>query len=236
MKLYRKVFIILLTLIFDVTITSAAFSYVHSTSDSRLLFNNIKEIRDSRQIILVTTDGFSKDNASVAAFEQIGKEWHKTASFAADVGINGFAYNKVEGDGHSPIGIFSIGIAFGRYTNPGTSMKYRQSTSNDFWVNDISSPFYNTWQVGTVRKIWKSAEKMYISQYNYGFVINYNTSKRIPGKGSAIFFHVWRGPGRGTTGCTAASQNNVIKILRWLKPSKNPVIIEGPLSEVLKMK
>ena len=80
-----------------------------------------------------------------------------------------------------------------------------------------------------------SAENMYIPQYNYGFVINYNTANRIPGKGSAIFFHVWSGPGQGTAGCTATAQNNVISILNWLNPSKNPVIIEGPMSEVIKM-
>ena len=62
-----------------------------------------------------------------------------------------------------------------------------------------------------------------------------NIAKRAPGKGSAIFFHVWSGAGHGTVGCTATSQNNVINILKWLNPSKNPVIIQGPMPEVLKM-
>ena len=122
--------------------------------------------------------------------------WKQVHSFAGNIGRTGFAYNKVEGDGHSPIGIFSLGTAFGRYSNPGTAMNYRQSTTNDFWVDDVNSPLYNTWQKGPVNGRWNSAEKMYIPQYNYGFVINYNTAKRIPGKGSAIFFHVWSGPGQ----------------------------------------
>jgi L,D-peptidoglycan transpeptidase YkuD (ErfK/YbiS/YcfS/YnhG family) len=94
---------------------------------------------------------------------------------------------------------------------------------------------YNTWQQGPVNGRWTSAEQMYIPEYNYGFVINYNTAERVPAKGSAIFFHVWSGAGSGTAGCTAAAEENVIRTLKWLNPSKNPIIIEGPMSEVQKM-
>jgi L,D-peptidoglycan transpeptidase YkuD (ErfK/YbiS/YcfS/YnhG family) len=128
-----------------------------------------------------------------------------------------------------------LGTAFGRYANPGTAMTYRQSNTNDYWVDDSQSAFYNTWQIGPVNNRWNSAEKMYIPLYNYGVVINYNTVERVPGKGSAIFFHIWTGPGSPTAGCIATSQTNVINVLKWLKPSKNPIIIEGPMSEVLKM-
>ncbi len=119
--------------------------------------------------------------------------------------------------------------------SPGTSMNYRQSTTNDFWVDDVNSPLYNTWQQGPANNRWNSAENMYIPQYNYGFVINHNTTSRTPGKGSAIFFHVWSGPGHGTAGCTAAAQSNVISTLKWLNPSKSPIIIQGSMSDVLKM-
>lgn len=200
-----------------------------------LLINRIKVKGNVQQAIIVTTNGFDKVNATITTFENIDGKWKKVATFAGNIGRKGFTYNKIEGNEHSPIGIFSLGTAFGRYSNPGTKMYYKQSTLNDFWVNDVNSPLYNTWQEGPVNKRWTSAENMYIPQYNYGFVINYNTTKRIPGKGSAIFFHVWSGAGHGTEGCTATAQNNVLSILKWLKPSENPVIIEGPISEVVKM-
>jgi len=28
-------------------------------------------------------------------------------------------------------------------------MPYRQTTSNDYWVDDVNSPLYNTWQEGS---------------------------------------------------------------------------------------
>lgn len=201
----------------------------------KLLIDKIKNKGNAKQAIVVTTNSYSSVNATITTYENVNGIWRQIASFAGNVGKKGFIYNKVEGDGRSPIGIFSLGTAFGRYTNPGTSMTYRISNTNDYWVDDIKSSLYNTWQKGPVNGRWNSAEKMYIPQYNYGFVINYNTTKRIPGKGSGIFFHVWSGAGNGTAGCTSAAQTNVINTLKWLKTSKSPIIIEGPMSEVLKM-
>ena len=207
---------------------------IQPKQESTLLINKIKGKGNAEQAIVVTTSSFGVVNATINTFEKINGSWRQVATFAGNVGKNGFAYNKLEGDGHSPIGTFSLGTAFGRSSNPGTAMKYIKSTLNSFWVDDVNSPLYNTWQEGPVNGRWNSAEKMYIPQYNYGFVINYNTAERTPGKGSAIFFHVWSGAGHGTAGCTATAQNNVISVLRWLNPSKNPVIIQGPISEVLK--
>jgi len=204
-------------------------------SNSQLLIDKIDGKRNAKQAIVVTTNGFGNVNATIKTFENSNGYWKQVHSFAGNVGRTGFVYNKVESDGHTPIGIFSLGTAFGRNSNPGTAMNYRQSTPNDFWIDDANSSLYNMWQKGPASGRWTSAEKMYIPQYNYGFVINYNTANRVPGKGSAIFFHVWSGPGQGTAGCIATSQTNVTSILNWLNPSKNPVIIEGPMSEVLKM-
>jgi L,D-peptidoglycan transpeptidase YkuD (ErfK/YbiS/YcfS/YnhG family) len=208
---------------------------IPTKSKSELLVEKIKGKGDAEQAIVVTTNGFGSVNATITTYENSNGVWKQVHSYDGNIGKAGFTYNKVEGDGHSPIGVFSLGTAFGRYSNPDTSINYKQSTTNDFWVDDVNSPLYNTWQKGPIDGRWNSAEKMYIPQYDYGFVINYNTSSRVPGKGSAIFFHVWSGYGHGTAGCTATAEANVISILKWLNPSKNPVIIEGPLSEVIKM-
>jgi L,D-peptidoglycan transpeptidase YkuD (ErfK/YbiS/YcfS/YnhG family) len=70
---------------------------------------------------------------------------------------------------------------------------------------------------------------MNIPQYNYGFVINYNT-KRVRGKGSAVFFHIAHG--NYTLGCTATSKSKVVSFLKWLDPKKKPVIIQSVLNEL----
>ncbi len=79
-----------------------------------------------------------------------------------------------------------------------------------------------------VTKAEEKAENMKIGAYANGFVINYNT-QRTPGKGSAIFFHIGNSY---TLGCTATSEANVVKIMKWLDPAKNPVIIQTPTQNI----
>lgn len=118
----------------------------------------------------------------------------------------------------SPRGKYTIGSAFGRQGNPGTKLPFINLTQNHVWVDDSTSPYYNTLQEKPVRGRWKSAKNMYIPAYDYGFVINYNTESRTPYKGSAIFFHVstsW------TEGCTGVDKQNVIDMLRWIDQEKS---------------
>ena len=74
---------------------------------------------------------------------------------------------------------------------------------------------------------WKSFERMNHELYKYGAVINYNRNPIIKGKGSAIFLHIWRGENKPTAGCTATSEKNVLSLLKWMDPEKNPHIIMG---------
>jgi len=64
--------------------------------------------------------------------------------------------------------------------------------------------------------------------YQYGIVIEYNTDPIIKGYGSAIFFHVWAGTKSTTAGCVAVSENDIRKIISWLNPAANPVILINP--------
>lgn len=186
---------------------------------------------NNRQVILVTTNSYGTYTGQVRTFDKDSNgKWHQKLSSTAYIGKNGFADNKREGDLKSPTGKYSIGHAFGYAGNPGTKLSFKSSTSNDVWVDDSNSKYYNTWQSKNKSdKDWKSAESMTHELYRYGFVINYNTSQ-TPNKGSAIFMHVAR-PGTGyTTGCTAVNQGDLLKIMKWVDPSKNPVIIQTPES------
>ena len=192
--------------------------------------DELKTIWDHDQLILVTTNGYNTTNARIRTFEKVSGKWNQVLDIPGYIGKLGFAVEMKEGGQKSPRGTYKIGTAFGRNVNPGTKLPYRQIDSDDVWVDDSQSTLYNTWQKGSENSgRWKSAEKMNIPAYNYGFVINYNTEAGLPGAGSAIFFHVGSSY---TLGCTATDQDHVISLLKWLDPNKNPVIIQTPESEL----
>ncbi|HRZ36888.1 MAG TPA: hypothetical protein P5534_11050, partial [Candidatus Paceibacterota bacterium] len=75
-----------------------------------------------------------------------------------------------------------------------------------------------------------SCEKMRLSNglYDAGIVIEYNTAPIVPGRGSALFVHVWDGDGRkATAGCVALDRARLRDLLRWLDAKANPVIALG---------
>lgn len=194
--------------------------------------DQLKTVDANHQLILVTTNGSSTSSATIRTFEKDSKgKWNPILNISGYIGKKGFASPSAmsEGGKKAPTGKYTIGTAFGRSNNPGTKLPYRKITSDDVWVDDPKSELYNTWQSKSKTKDqWNSAENMDIAAYNYGFVINYNTA-RTPNKGSAIFFHI---SGSYTLGCTGTSQANVVSILKWLDPAKNPVIIQTPVSEL----
>ncbi|PFN80611.1 hypothetical protein COJ85_29800 [Bacillus sp. AFS076308] len=198
------------------------------------LAERLKTVGSNKQLILVTSNGYNSSNAEIRTFQRnsLGK-WVPVLTTTGHIGKYGFATaaNMREGGKRSPIGKYTIGTAFGRYANPGTKIPYRKITSDDVWVDDPTSKLYNTWQSKSkTQGQWTSAENMNIAAYTYGFVINYNT-QRTPYKGSAIFFHIGSGY---TLGCTATSQANVVSILKWMDPTKIPVIIQTPIQELNK--
>lgn len=194
--------------------------------------DKLKTISGNRQLILVTTNGYNTSKATIQTFEKdTNGKWNAVLNISGYVGKFGITSDMKEGGKKAPIGKFTIGTAFGQKGNPGTKLPFRDITSDDVWVDDPESSLYNTWQSRSETEgQWTSAENMKVPAYNYGFVINYNT-ERIPYKGSAIFFHIGSSY---TLGCTATSEANVIKILKWLDPAKNPVIIQTPLQELNK--
>ncbi|MEI5889902.1 S-layer homology domain-containing protein [Bacillus luti] len=201
-----------------------------NTNESRTVIDNLKTIQNNQQVILVTTNGYNTNQAQVRTFENSNGKWREQKNIRGYIGKKGFAVEMSESGMSSPRGKYTIGSAFGRQGNPGTKLPFINLTPNHVWVDDSTSPYYNTLQEKPVRGRWKSAENMYIPAYDYGFVINYNTESRTPYKGSAIFFHVstsW------TEGCTGVDKQNVIDILRWIDPGKNPVIIQTPENELM---
>ena len=61
--------------------------------------------------------------------------------------------------------------------------------------------------------------------YRHLAVIDYNTSPVVPGRGSGIFLHA--STGRPTLGCVSLPVPQLLRALRWLRPSSRPTIAIG---------
>jgi len=204
-------------------------------TDVTTIMNSFK-ISGSSQALLATNNCPSSSAIIIYSLEKKDGQWRKfTESFGGVIGRNGFAEpaEKREGDGKSPSGIFPLKTAFGYDEAIRTKMPYRQALPDDLWVDDVNAADYNRWVKKSDTKA-NSYENMKRDDdlYKYGLVIEYNTNPVIPGHGSAIFLHVWKGDGSSTSGCVATSEDNVVKILGWLDPEKLPLIIMGTESTI----
>jgi L,D-peptidoglycan transpeptidase YkuD (ErfK/YbiS/YcfS/YnhG family) len=184
--------------------------------------------RHSRQAVTVfpASEGPS---ASLVAWEYRDDLWQPLFATAAVIGRSGFvpAAEKREGDGGTPRGVYPLSLIFGYAAAADTAMPYRRITADDYWVDDPNSPQYNTWVSGTPQAASWETMLREDGLYRHGIVVEYNTRPVIAGKGSAIFIHIWRGPGEPTAGCVALAESDLLRIIAWLEPAKNPVIVLG---------
>jgi L,D-peptidoglycan transpeptidase YkuD (ErfK/YbiS/YcfS/YnhG family) len=203
----------------------------------KIPIEQLHSLGSAEQAILVTAPSYGDTSVKIETFEKINGLWYeKFAPLKGVIGELGFTPKMTEGNKQSPEGVFTLGSAFGKYANPGTALPYQQVNADDYWVDDPESRLYNTWQTGPVNGRWTSAEHLLRSDgaYDYAVVIDFNTD-RIPGDGSAIFLHVWLPQDNSTLGCTALSESDLLEIMKWLDPSKHPIIIQGTADFVSKL-
>ncbi|MFB3926850.1 MAG: L,D-transpeptidase [Syntrophales bacterium] len=198
-----------------------------------------KRAGDSAQVLIVSSNRPESFTARTYAFEKKNGSWRLVLTPAPSViGAKGFAPPgmKKEGDGKTPSGIFPLGAAFGYEKSVATQMPYRQAAQDDVWVDDARSGDYNRWVKKGETKA-ASFERMLRDDnlYKYGVVIEYNTNPVISGRGSAIFFHVWKSGEEPTSGCVAMSESDILKILRWLNPAAKPLVIMGTVQTIMEI-
>lgn len=142
---------------------------------------------------------------------------------------------KREGDGRAPAGVMGFGGLWGYApTAPeGVRWPYRQATACDRCVDDPDHPAYNTLQrlpAPDAPEAWKSAEKLRMDteHYRWLMVIDYNVRRPLKGAGSCIFLHVSPPSAAGTAGCTALPAEDLLPLLRWMDPAREPVLLQLP--------
>lgn len=158
--------------------------------------------------------------------------------------------NKTEGDNKAPAGVFVLRGVFGYAKRAETKMPYLQASPEVICVDDPQSLHYN--QLVDRSKVddrdWRTAEEMRRKDdlYKWGVIVDHNSPShwaphegyfrgpldkpvKMPRPaGSCIFLHIWRGPDQPTVGCTAMSEKNILDIIHWLDPMKNPVLVQLP--------
>tara|TARA_B100001121_G_scaffold186696_1_gene163005 strand:- start:849 stop:1343 length:495 start_codon:yes stop_codon:yes gene_type:complete len=140
---------------------------------------------------------------------------YKNQKFKCSIGKNGLSASKIEGDGCTPLGSFSIIKIFYRADKIGIKKFFLDTQiikPFDGWCDDIRSDFYNS----KIKFPFSySAEKLYREDdlYDIVCVIDYNINPIIKNKGSAIFLHVASEDYQPTQGCVALSKSDLLKIV-----------------------
>lgn len=192
------------------------------------------------QLVTVVSDDWDRFTVVLRRYERLpGQPWQPVGrAVDAVIGREGYGWGrglhgegapvgrsgpiKREGDGRSPAGVFEIGTVYGyEATRDGFSLPYVQATPELRCVDDPRSRHYNRIvSLDETAPDWQSAEHMRREDdlYSIAIVVEHNTQPTEPGAGSCIFIHVWRGPDRGMTGCTAMSLDVLEAFARWLEP------------------
>jgi D-alanyl-D-alanine dipeptidase len=201
-------------------------------------------LASAEQAVLVVTPTWYSVDGTLKRFEKHNGQWQSVGDgIPIVVGKKGLAWDdnigligshmvpiKLEGDGSSPAGVFKITDLFGFAASLDAKLPYTALTESTECVDDSNSSAYN--QIVDRKQIpnpdWNSSEKMRtIDVYKLGAVVDYNSPK-VPGSGSCIFLHIWKGPGHGTAGCTAMEESHVQELSTWLDESKHPVLVQLP--------
>jgi len=219
----------------------------------------IPELLTCEQLVTVTTNSWDDVEATVNLYERAagdGATWRRFGNpFPAVIGRHGLAWGiglhgtaksgepeKREGDKRAPARVFRFGTVFGTARPEQVRflrLPYLQVTTTTEAIDDPKSRYYN--QVVDRRAVanpdWASSESMLQvgGRYRLGLIIRHNPAA-YPGFGSCIFFHVWEPKYPGTTGCTATSYGRLVRLLHWLDPKKNPLIVQLPAGEYEKLK
>jgi L,D-peptidoglycan transpeptidase YkuD (ErfK/YbiS/YcfS/YnhG family) len=206
----------------------------------------------ARQLIIVSAESWRSETGKLQMVSNVSGAWVRHGNDVAVALGRGLGWGrglhrnsesgpqKREGDGRAPAGIFSLGPAFGYSKDPppGCRISYRAITERDYFVDDPKAKEYNQWVElppgRTPKQLWRSAEKMLRPDplYELGIVIQHNMDPTIPGRGSAIFFHVWRNASTPTVGCTAMAKRDLLNLIGWLDPAKTPLLIQAPAAEL----
>ncbi|WP_340266384.1 L,D-transpeptidase family protein [Sphingobium mellinum] len=128
------------------------------------------------------------------------------------------AEDKREGDGCTPLGTWPIRAVLlrpGKVDPEGIRLPWRWVREGDGWSDDPADPAYNR-PVQLPRALSAESLRRDDDAYDVIVVLGHNDAPPVPGRGSAIFFHL--SEGRPTAGCVAVERDDMLKLLPLLRP------------------
>ncbi|MBQ2972627.1 MAG: hypothetical protein IJE16_08810 [Ruminococcus sp.] len=140
------------------------------------------------------------------------------------IGVEGADTMITPYEAKTPIGLFKIEYTFGTRPDPGTEFEYTQFTDADYWITDPNSANYNRWMSTYEGGDWSSSQWLfeYTRSYPHAIVFDYNRDPVDHSQGCAKFIHVSYEPTKN--GGIGLSENDILNLLYWIKPSGNPYI------------
>jgi L,D-peptidoglycan transpeptidase YkuD (ErfK/YbiS/YcfS/YnhG family) len=206
---------------------------VYTAEPSPEWVTKLPEADTAKQMFVVAAYEGTTAWISMHEKDSSGK-WQMIMSTPGFIGKNGLGKTK-EGDGMTPVGTFSFNRAFGNSSDPGvTAFEYVKADSNTYWSGDVREGMHYNELVSL--KDYPDLDKKeserivdYPIHYQYCLNISYN-AKGEPGKGSAIFLHVFGDRKPYTGGCVAIP----LDMMRFVMKNvvKNCVVIIDSLENL----
>ncbi len=204
-----------------------------------------------RQLVVSIAPDWNSPTGRLQLFERNGKTWQPVSpSMRVLYGKSGLAWGrgvhapqeglqKVERDKRAPAGIFKIGTiyTYDQSLPAGANYPFHTITTADAWIDDPTLPHYNQHVVIDPAKPppWFEKQKMRLNDppHRWLIEIRHNSDPPVANAGSAIFFHIQRGPDRSSAGCTVMPQTSILTIINWLRADQNPHYVLLPRAEYL---
>jgi L,D-peptidoglycan transpeptidase YkuD (ErfK/YbiS/YcfS/YnhG family) len=136
------------------------------------------------------------------------------------LGKGGITTRKREGDGSTPVGTFALRklwFRVDRGIRPVCGLPMQATRRSDGWCDASVHRRYNR---SVTLPLGASHERLWRDDHVYDVVIEigWNDRPAVPGRGSAIFFHLARPGYTPTEGCVAVSARDMRKLLPRIGP------------------
>lgn len=210
------------------------------------------ELDGVQQLVVAVGAGWDSSSGKLQRFERSGREWKaEGAPVSVLFGRQGLAWgrgvrgtdepgkHKAEKDWRAPAGVFRIGkiYTYDSALPPGADFPFHTVTTADAWIDDVNHPDYNRHvRIDPAKPpAWFEKQRMRHGDFAYRWLIEvrHNSDPVVRGAGSAIFFHIRRGPQRPSAGCTTMAESDLVALIRWLRAAKRPHYALLPRAEYL---
>lgn len=150
----------------------------------------------------------------------------ETIPCAIGKGGSCLASAKQEGDGCTPMGSWPVRGVLLRPNRvslpPSLALPWRWTRANDGWSDGVDDPSYNRPVILPHRFSHEQLQRD-DAAYDIIVVLGHNDAPPVPGRGSAIFWHLWVNEPddapKPTEGCVAIAREAMENILSHLTPA-----------------